>query len=150
MNKQVKQHTGVYGIIVKDNKILMIKKSRGPYKGKYDLPGGTPEADENQKETLFRELSEEISCTPQKSEFFETIKDILEYTSSDDSQKIFHHTGHYYIANIHEDAPIKTDPDGHDSLGATWIKLSDIENKSVAVPHIVQKAISKYIRTLKS
>jgi len=33
-------HVGAYGILIKDGKILLIKKSRGAYKGMYDLPGG--------------------------------------------------------------------------------------------------------------
>ncbi len=28
-------HLGVYGILINDNKILLIKKSRGPHKGKW-------------------------------------------------------------------------------------------------------------------
>jgi 8-oxo-dGTP pyrophosphatase MutT (NUDIX family) len=39
-------HVGVYGIYIKNNAVLMIKKSRGPYKGMYDLPGGRMEQGE--------------------------------------------------------------------------------------------------------
>lgn len=38
MNKKI--YIGVYGIILNEGKILLIKKARGPYKGMYDLPGG--------------------------------------------------------------------------------------------------------------
>lgn len=41
MNKHT--HLGVYGVLMKNNQILLIKKSRGPHKGKWDLPGGTIE-----------------------------------------------------------------------------------------------------------
>ena len=34
-------HLGSYGVIIRDNKILLIKKNGGPYDGKLDLPGGT-------------------------------------------------------------------------------------------------------------
>ncbi len=34
-------HLGVYGIVIKEDKILLVKKSRGAYIGKYDLPGGS-------------------------------------------------------------------------------------------------------------
>lgn len=38
-------HFGIYGIALNKNrdKILLVKKTRGPYTGLYDLPGGTPE-----------------------------------------------------------------------------------------------------------
>ena len=35
-----KTRVGVYGVIIKDNKIALVKKKNGGYKGKYDLPGG--------------------------------------------------------------------------------------------------------------
>ena len=57
-----KTHFGVYGSIVKDGKILLIKKSRGPYTGLYDLPGGSQEQGESHLETLKREIMEETGC----------------------------------------------------------------------------------------
>ena len=38
--KEYKQY-GVYGLIIKDGKILLIKKFGGPHDKKLDLPGGT-------------------------------------------------------------------------------------------------------------
>ena len=38
--KEFKQ-LGAYGLIIKDGKILLIKKFGGPYDSKLDLPGGT-------------------------------------------------------------------------------------------------------------
>lgn len=32
------KHLGAYGIIIEDEKILLIKKVTGPYDGKLDLP----------------------------------------------------------------------------------------------------------------
>ena len=37
------KHLGVYGLIIKDDKILLINIITGPYDGKLDLPGGTIE-----------------------------------------------------------------------------------------------------------
>lgn len=36
----MKEHFGVYGVCLKDEKLLCILKTRGPYQGRYDLPGG--------------------------------------------------------------------------------------------------------------
>lgn len=54
-------HTGIYALIFseKGNKILLIKKSRGPYKGLYDLPGGSPNFEESLEQTIQREVLEE-------------------------------------------------------------------------------------------
>ena len=40
MKTVIKTHIGAYGILIRDGKIALIKKARGGYKGKYDLPGG--------------------------------------------------------------------------------------------------------------
>ena len=64
-----KTHFGIYGILKQNGKILLIKKVRGPYKGLYDLPGGSPETGETKEETLKRELMEETSLKVKKYAF---------------------------------------------------------------------------------
>ena len=59
METIVKTHIGAYGIIIKDDKIALVKKARGGYKGKFDLPGGGIEHQELPNETLEREIMEE-------------------------------------------------------------------------------------------
>ena len=53
------KHLGVYGLMIRDDKILLIKKVTGPYDGKLDLPGGRIEFGELPKDTLKREFLEE-------------------------------------------------------------------------------------------
>jgi len=48
----VKTHVGANEIILKDNKIALIRKARGGYKGKLDLPGGGIEHTETPQEIL--------------------------------------------------------------------------------------------------
>jgi 8-oxo-dGTP pyrophosphatase MutT (NUDIX family)/N-acetylglutamate synthase-like GNAT family acetyltransferase len=53
-------HRGVYGIWRQANGgVVAVHKSRGPYTGLLDLPGGRPEAGETPEATLLRELDEE-------------------------------------------------------------------------------------------
>ena len=59
METIVKTHVGAYGIMVNEDKIALVKKARGGYKGKLDLPGGGIEHTELPIETLKRELMEE-------------------------------------------------------------------------------------------
>lgn len=42
-----KTHIGAYGIIIRNDKIALVRKARGGYKGKLDLPGGGIEFAEN-------------------------------------------------------------------------------------------------------
>lgn len=50
----------VNAIILKDNKLLTIKRKIDPWPGMYGLPGGHIEEEENRIESLKRELKEEM------------------------------------------------------------------------------------------
>lgn len=52
-------HFGVYGMWRQGGRLVLVRKSRGPYLGLLDLPGGAPEPGESEVETLRRELGEE-------------------------------------------------------------------------------------------
>ena len=52
-------YLGIYGMCLKENKVLCIKKVRGPYKNRFDLPGGSQKTNEGFTETLVREFLEE-------------------------------------------------------------------------------------------
>ena len=58
-----KTHIGAYGIIIEDDKIVLIKKARGGYKGKLDLPGGGIDPGEDEETALRREILEETGCS---------------------------------------------------------------------------------------
>ncbi|MGX7109541.1 NUDIX hydrolase [Facklamia miroungae] len=62
----VSNHFGVYGTVTDNGKILCIHKNAGPYKNRYDLPGGSQENWEGLTETLSREFVEETGYTIKK------------------------------------------------------------------------------------
>ena len=53
-------------VLIRDNKILLIKRARGDYVGLFGLPGGKIEKDEHFSEAAVREILEESSI---ESEF---------------------------------------------------------------------------------
>ena len=46
-----------------ENKILMCKRKKEPYKGKFNLVGGKVEQNENELHAVYRELREETGIT---------------------------------------------------------------------------------------
>lgn len=56
---EIRNHFGVYGTCIQDNKLLCIHKNAGPYQNRYDLPGGSQQTGEGLTETLTREIFEE-------------------------------------------------------------------------------------------
>ena len=77
------KHLGAYGIVIENNKILLIKKVTGPYDGKLDLPGGTIEFCERPEETLKRELLEETGINITKYELYDTDSINIEWIQND-------------------------------------------------------------------
>ncbi|MER7246351.1 NUDIX domain-containing protein [Kribbella sp. NPDC000426] len=53
------EHFGVYAVWRQEERIVLVRKARGPYDGLLDLPGGSPEPGESEVTTLRRELREE-------------------------------------------------------------------------------------------
>lgn len=60
-DKKVREVTrvGVYGIVMEEGQMLLIRQQKGPYTGKLDFPGGRIEFGESPEQTLRREFSEE-------------------------------------------------------------------------------------------
>ena len=143
INKLItKTHFGVYGRIVKDGKILLIKKARGPYTGLYDLPGGSQEKGESYIETLRREIMEETGCKVVRAEN-ERFKSIIfsDFTIASGENGVLQHEAILYDVEI--DGEPKTNGDGLDSNGAFWVDMKDLtaENSTPYVLIAVNKPL---------
>ena len=130
------KHFGAYALIIKDDKIVLIKKKTGPYDGKLDLPGGTIEFGERPEDTLVRELEEEIGVKVKKYELVDANSVTFKWKYED---KIinFHHVGIFYKVLSYDNEikkEMKITDKNDDSLGADFYtikaltkdKLSDI------------------------
>ncbi|MBO5997845.1 MAG: NUDIX domain-containing protein [Alphaproteobacteria bacterium] len=130
-----RSHKGVYGIIRKNNQILVIRKARGPYTGLYDLPGGSPEANETPEQTVAREIKEEtncdlISCTNkrEKTIFFS------QFTKASAETGCLQHTGILFDVKVVGEPT--TQGDGLDSNGAKWVDIDTLSDQN-ATPFVL-------------
>jgi ADP-ribose pyrophosphatase YjhB (NUDIX family) len=135
-----KTHVGSYAVIIKDKKIALIKKARGGYKGKYDLPGGGIEHDETPIEGLYRECREEIGREVKKATLLDVTSVTFKWQMTEDTIEDLHHIGILFQVEIDNDA-LKTEADGLDSLGAKWIDINELTQDvtSPFVWHILNK-----------
>jgi 8-oxo-dGTP pyrophosphatase MutT (NUDIX family) len=115
-------HKGIYCICKNDNgQLLTVEKSGGPYKNRLDLPGGTPEKNESEHETVIREVLEETGYTILTADrigerCYEIPWNYKQWTHS-------HHTAVYYLCTVDETNKISlADIPDQDSKGVLWME----------------------------
>ena len=122
------KHVGSYGLVLKDNKILLIKKKGGPYDGKLDLPGGTIEYGETPKVALARELKEEVGITPMDYELFDGNSVNVSWTHNEEFEDITHIGFFYLIKSFEGDIKESNaiDSVNDDSMGAQFYDIDSL------------------------
>ena len=133
-------HFGVYGVCVREGRILCIRKTRGPYRGRFDLPGGTPEEGESLVETLRREMLEEtgfqVSAIHQN-----TIRDV--FVTIPEIARV-HHEFVLFTIDIEEKNAqtvevFVTSEEKNDSKGIVWVSLEEVSLTN-ASPLVIEAA----------
>lgn len=121
-----KTHLGIYGVILNDGNILLIKKSRGPYKGKLDLPGGKLEHGEDLLNGLAREIKEETGLTAKNFKSYDNCNVIVDF--NDGGKEIsMYHVGLLYLVDVVSVDDIKETTDEEDSLGSFWYPIVSLD-----------------------
>lgn len=131
METIVKTHVGAYGIMVNEDKIALVKKARGGYKGKLDLPGGGIEHTELPIETLKRELMEEAGVKVKSYQLLDVTATNIVWEMEPDLWEDLHHIGILYLVEI-ENEKLRSDADGLDSEGANWYQINKLKEEELS------------------
>ena len=131
METIVKTHVGAYGVIISDNKIALVRKARGGYKGKLDLPGGGIEHTELPEETLKREIMEEAGISITNYKLLDVVATNIKWEMEPDLWEDLHHIGILYTVDTNE-LLLKNDADGLDSEGANWYNINELNKKELS------------------
>ena len=107
----------VTAIILKENRLLMLKRNEEPFKGVWDLVGGYMNAEETPEEAMKREIKEELGVEPKEMTFMGT-----ETGSGFWKDQEFPILSHFYLVDI--DQPIKLNDENSDF---TWFPLKDLD-----------------------
>ncbi|MBR1414017.1 MAG: NUDIX domain-containing protein [Bacilli bacterium] len=124
------KHVGCYGVVYNNNKeILLIRKSRGAYKGLLDLPGGGIEYGERPEETLEREFQEEIGLNIKSYKIKTAITNYVVWNLDETHAEDLQHIAIIYDVELEKSdlEKIKRDSDGLDSLGAEWYDVDKLK-----------------------
>ena len=133
-------HIGIYGICIRDNKLLCIQKERGPYKNRFDLPGGSQKENEGFTETLVREFREETGYAVENYGNCRVYDVFVEGVN-----RTVHHIMVFYDVDINlEQQDLiseELEEELNDSSGIYWIDLEelDIKNSSPLILKLKQE-----------
>lgn len=128
----ITSHFGVYGVCFKDNKLLCIEKNAGPYRGRFDLPGGSQEIGEGLTETLTREFLEE---TGYSVSHYSNPRIYDVFVREEKKDFMVHHIMAFYDVEIDwavnkQLLPSVLEDGLNDSDSAVWVELSGINVKN--------------------
>lgn len=134
--KEQRKHLGIYLIIERGDKVLLVQKTRGPYTGMMDLPGGTPEFGESPEETVLREAEEELGLQFLNGQII--LEQALAFLYENNAFQL-HHTGIIFrytgsVENIRDQDLISSD-----SGGFRWVARNS-PNLSPLARHALQPA----------
>ncbi|MCQ4090423.1 NUDIX hydrolase [Exiguobacterium sp. LL15] len=116
---------GVYGLLMKDDALLVIDKNGGPYINRYDLPGGSLEEGETLATAMRREFTEETGLEVA----LERQIGVADFKLPWDWREFeeVHHIAVFYL--VRQTGGTLSIPEqfvGQDSLGARWVNASDV------------------------
>ncbi|HRW58515.1 MAG TPA: NUDIX domain-containing protein [Chlamydiales bacterium] len=119
-------HKGVYGVIQKEDKVLLVEKSRGPYLGLMDLPGGRKEGKESDSDTLIREIREETGILIKRWKFYNSFYSRFQYMVNDEVVE-FCHYGKIYTIEQYDDSAIDYNCYYEDAKSCKWLGVCDVD-----------------------
>lgn len=141
MEKKEYKQLGTYGLIIRQGKILLIKKNGGPYDGKLDLPGGTIEFCERPAETLKRELMEEVGIEVNEYELFDADSVSFDWQFKEDIIVKVHHTGIFFKINDYKNdikKSVEIDEQNDDSLGAEFYDIESLSKEQLSAIAVLE------------
>lgn len=125
------KHIGAYGVMIDDGKIALIRKSRGGYKGKLDLPGGGLEHGELPIDAVKREILEEVGVEVDHIELLDVSSVCFKWNLDEEAVEDLHHIGIFYTVEF-SDNHLKKEADGQDSLGAEWYEINNLKKEELS------------------
>ncbi|MEJ9111612.1 NUDIX hydrolase [Bacillus paramobilis] len=116
---------GVYGICIENKNLLVIDKIIGPYRNRYDLPGGSLEDGESLLGGLHREIKEETGLNVTVVKQVGTID--FQFPSKFKEYTHVHHIAvFYFVERCEGEFKVLEQFEEQDSLGARWIPIESI------------------------
>lgn len=138
----------VYGIIINPNNELLVSDERRRGVSMTKFPGGGLNWGEGHRETLVREIKEEMNLDAEIGEFF-YVNDFFQSSAFQENDQLF--SSYYQVSKIDFDAiPVSnhTQPLTEEGEKFRWVSISDLTEETFTFPidKVVALLITKTIR----
>ncbi|HEY8888785.1 MAG TPA: NUDIX domain-containing protein [Clostridium sp.] len=137
----------VAGILIHDNKLLVMKDENSPY---YYIPGGRVAMNETSEDAIMREIGEEVEIDVNVKRLLWIVENF--FTEEQSGEK-FHELGLYYLLELKDEnvlgngSEFVMDEGGKHTLMFTWKPLEDIKNLFI-YPLFLKEKIMKLPNTM--
>lgn len=112
---------GVGAVIIKEDKIALIKRGNEPSKGKWTIPGGIVELAESPEFAVLREAKEETGLDTDNP----TLIDVVSNVDLDEQGKVkYHYVIIEYLVHV-KNGTAKASSDAAELL---WVPFEEVEN----------------------
>lgn len=112
--------TGVSALLIQNKRVLLIKRGKEPFKGKWALPGGSQEFGETLYQAVVREIKEETDLTISNPKLIAINEPIIR---NKDNKVI----AHYVLAVFTTDEISGVTVAGDDAIDFIWASKKDLE-----------------------
>ena len=119
-----KPRLAVGGLVIRENKVLLVRRGKSPAFGEWAIPGGTVELGETLKQAVERELREETGITVRAGEICHT----FEAVKRDDEGRV---RFHYVVIDLMADHVSGEPVPDSDVTEAAWLTSGDLTGRPV-------------------
>lgn len=121
-------HLGVYALVSAKGSTALVLKSRGPYTGSWDLPGGKIEFGESPIQALAREIDEETGLQILTASPLANLSTCVSFENDNGEAVELHHIGIIFTCEATAPEALRHSGDDHDASEARWFPASEIQD----------------------
>ncbi len=130
---------GVGAVVLKDEKVLLIRRGREPMLGRWSLPGGALELGETLNEAAAREVLEETGLRVQPRAMVATLDRVVR----DAAGRVQYH---YVLVDWWCEVGGTAEPvAGDDADAARWVRLAEMEDAEYALEAVTLDVIRRAV-----
>ncbi|HEX5077821.1 MAG TPA: NUDIX hydrolase [Geminicoccaceae bacterium] len=125
LTSRMEPTVGVMAVLLRDGKVLLVRRSKEPDAGRWSFPAGKIEMGETIEHAALRELAEETAVKAKAGQVL-TAVDVIDYDLNDSVR-------HHFVIIAVPCAWISGEPiAGDDATDARWFSVSDVSHLDLA------------------